>query len=70
MNCYYGFADWTIVHGSFDADKFVEFLEEKVIAHINPFPGLRSVLIMDNSKIHYDEVRINLQFYLIFMKKC
>ena len=53
---YDGFVDWKIVHGSFNGDLFIEFLEEQVIPHTNPYPGLRSVLIMDNAKIHHDEV--------------
>jgi len=53
---YDGFVDWMIIHGSFDSNLFIEFLEEHVIPHTNPFPGPRSVLIMDNVKIHHDEV--------------
>ena len=51
-----GFLDWKIIHGSFNADLFVQFLEEHVIPHTTPYPGPRSVLIMDNCKIHHDEV--------------
>jgi hypothetical protein len=32
-----GFVDWKIVHGSFNADLFVEFLEEHVLPHSAPF---------------------------------
>jgi len=53
---YNGFIDWMIIHASFDADLFVQFLEEHVIPHTNPYPGPRSVLIMDNAKIHHDVV--------------
>jgi hypothetical protein len=53
---YDGFIDWKIIHGSFNGDLFVQFLEEHVIPHTTPFPGVRSVLIMDNAKIHHDEV--------------
>jgi len=51
---YDGFLDWKIIHGSFDADLFVQFLEEHVIPHTTPYPGPRSVLIMDNCRIHHD----------------
>lgn len=51
-----GFVDWEIIHGSFNADLFVRFLEEHVIPHTTPYPGPRSILIMDNAKIHHDEV--------------
>ena len=53
---YDGFLDWEIIHGSFNADLFVQFLEEHVIPHTTPYPGPCSVLIMDNCKIHHDEV--------------
>ena len=46
-----------IIHGSFNGDLLVEFLEEHVIPHTNPYPGPCSVLIMDNAKIHNDEVQ-------------
>ena len=52
-----GFVDWEIIHGSFDADLFVVFLEEHVIPHTNPFPGPRSVLVMDNASIHHNNVQ-------------
>ena len=51
-----GFIDWEIIQGSFNADLFCIFLEEHVIPHATPYPGPRSVLIMDNCKIHHDEV--------------
>ena len=53
---YNGFVDWMIIHGSYNADLFIQFLEEHVIPHTNPYPGPQSVLIMDNAKIHHDEV--------------
>jgi hypothetical protein len=53
---YDGFVDWKIIHGSFNGDSFIEFIEDHVIPHTNPYPGPRSVLIMDNAKIHHDEV--------------
>ena len=53
---YNGFIDWMIIHASFNADLFVQFLEEHVIPHTNPYPEPRSVLIMDNAKIHHDVV--------------
>jgi len=53
---YDGFIDWEIIHGSYNADLFVSFVERHVIPHTTPFPGPRSVLIMDNCGIHGDEV--------------
>ena len=51
-----GFYDWEIIHGSFNADLFIQFIEHHVVPHTMPFPGPRSVLIMDNCRIHYDDV--------------
>ena len=47
-----GFIDWDIIHGSYDADLFAIFVESHVIPHTTPFPGLRSIIIMDNARIH------------------
>jgi len=41
---YDGFLNWKIIHGSFDTDLFVQFLEEHVIPHTNPFLDPRSIL--------------------------
>ena len=51
-----GFIDYEIIHGSYNAEMFKDFLRNHVIPHTTPFPGPRSVLIMDNAKIHRDEV--------------
>jgi hypothetical protein len=51
-----GFADWEIIHGSFNKDLFVAFVEDHVIPHTTPYPGKNSILIMDNCKIHRDDV--------------
>ena len=51
-----GFLWWDIIKGSYDAELFALFLEAHVIPHTNPFPGPRSVIIMDNAWIHHNEV--------------
>ena len=53
---YDGFIDWEIIHGSYNGELFVKFLESHVIPHTTPFPGPRSVLIMDNVKMHHDPI--------------
>lgn len=40
-----------IVVGSFDAEKFGEFINI-LLTQMNPFPGLNSVIVMDNCRIH------------------
>ena len=51
-----GFITWQIVHGSFDAALFENFLHVCVIPNMQPYPGPRSVLIMDNAAIHRTSV--------------
>ena len=51
-----GFMTWDIRHGSYTAESFEEFIENQVLPRCNPFPGPRSVIIMDNAPIHHSEV--------------
>ena len=43
-----------IVEGSFDGEKFKEFVEG-VVNTMQPYPSSRSVLVMDNCRIHHHE---------------
>jgi hypothetical protein len=52
----HGYIAWDIVKGSFNSESFLEVVREKVLPEMNPFPGPRSVLIMDNARIHHSEV--------------
>src|SRR5437667_6735536 len=51
-----GFITWEIVHGSFTAETFKEFIENKVLPFCNLFPLPRSVIVMDNAPIYQSEV--------------
>jgi len=44
-----------IIEGSVTTEKFVGFLRELVIPLTNPYPGPRSILILDNCRIHHAE---------------
>ena len=48
-----GFVGWYITKGTFDSERFVEGVKQTVIPYIEPFPGKRSVVILDNAKIHH-----------------
>ena len=51
---------WDIIHGSYTIELFNQFIETWVIPNTNPFPGPNSVLIIDNAKIHRNEVQLKL----------
>jgi hypothetical protein len=47
-----GYLDYVIHHGAITGDLFMEFVEERVLLHCSPYPGPRSILILDNASIH------------------
>jgi hypothetical protein len=51
-----GFIAWDLLHGSYDTQSFNTFVRTWVIPHSTPYPGPRSVLILDNAKIHHSKV--------------
>ena len=54
-----GFLAWDIIQGSWTKEKFIEFVCIKVLPLCSPYPGPRSVLILDNATIHHCAVRIS-----------
>nr|GAT45074.1 Tc1-mariner class transposase [Mycena chlorophos] len=53
-----GIIAYDIIEGSVTAERFEEFLREFVMPLTNPYPGPRSVLILDNCRIHHaDSIR-------------
>jgi DDE superfamily endonuclease len=53
-----GFFSWEIIQGSYTTESFNAFVENKVLPYCNPYPGPRSILVMDNAKIHHNEVHM------------
>ena len=49
-----GYIEWVIIQGSITADLYLEFVVERVLPYCTPYPGPRSVLVMDNASIHKD----------------
>ena len=50
---------WEILHGSYTQETFNKFVSDKLLPICSPFPGPRSVLILDNATIHRSlELRI------------
>ena len=67
-----GYLDWIIYQGSVTTDLYIDFVRTKVLPHYFPFVSgrERSVLVMDNAKIHHhpellwlcDEAGIRVEF--------
>ena len=51
-----GYITYDIMHGSFNAELFHAFIENKVLPLCSPYPSPKSVLIMDNTSIHRSPV--------------
>jgi hypothetical protein len=51
-----GFIAWQIIQGSFNSDLFNNFVQTHILPHYNPFPGPKSIIIMDNAPIHHNNV--------------
>ena len=65
-----GFIDWEIVHGSFTGGLFQEFIENKVLPRCNPYPGPRSIIVMDNAPIHSVKVHILTLYSIKYLTDC
>jgi transposase len=50
-----GYFEWIVHHGAITKIIFLDFLREQVLPRCEPFPGKRSVLVMDNASIHRGE---------------
>jgi hypothetical protein len=51
-----GYIACNLYEGPIDSRRFLAFIEDDVLPLCTPFPGPRSVIIMDNAAIHRDEV--------------
>lgn len=58
-----GFITWNIIQGSFTGDLFDDFIEFNLLPRCTPFPGPRSVIIMDNAPIHFSDVYPSLCYH-------
>ena len=47
-----GFFAWTTTDGTFTRQKFHDGFLQKILPYLNPFPLQRSIVILDNAKIH------------------
>ena len=51
-----GYVNWEVIQGSYDKELFNNFVHNKVIPLTTLYPGVQSILIMDNAKIHHSDV--------------
>jgi transposase len=51
-----GIVTYSMYHGSYNAERFNGFIKEYLLPFTNPFPGARSVLVLDNASIHKSKV--------------
>ena len=53
--CTEGVVDYHLTTGTVNADNFFDFVRGQLIPNIQPFPGDRSVLVMDNCSVHHSQ---------------
>ena len=51
-----GYITYDIVHGSYMAELFNDFIENKVLPLCNAYPCERSILIVDNVRIYKSQI--------------
>ncbi|KJA25913.1 hypothetical protein HYPSUDRAFT_133934 [Hypholoma sublateritium FD-334 SS-4] len=49
-----GYVSTRVIPGSFNAAEFYDYVVEQILPDTNPYPGNRSILIMDNCRIHHN----------------
>jgi len=60
-----GFIAWNVIQGSYNKQLFNDFIRNFVLPLCNRDPnGLKSILIMDNAKIHHSEVNLYLSIFI------
>ncbi|KIM76786.1 hypothetical protein PILCRDRAFT_44277, partial [Piloderma croceum F 1598] len=55
-----GYMATQVVPGSLDSFKFYNFIAEDVLPQMNPYPAERSVLVLDNCRIHHNDAIVEL----------
>jgi hypothetical protein len=53
-----GYMTCSIFRGAINAEIFEDFIEYDVLPYCNPFPGPKSIIVMDNAGIHVPEVSL------------
>lgn len=53
--CTEGIVDYELIHGTVNGDRFFDFVRGSLISNMHSFPGVKSILVMDNCSIHHTE---------------
>ena len=51
-----GFCGWGLTTNTYTSDLFFEHFKKYILPNLNPWPYPRSILILDNAKIHQQEI--------------
>jgi DDE superfamily endonuclease len=54
-----GYIAWEVRQASYTTVTFNEFIRNQVLPLCTPYPGPRSIIVMDNAQIHRSEVSIH-----------
>ncbi|KAJ3500783.1 hypothetical protein NLJ89_g9639 [Agrocybe chaxingu] len=49
-----GYMSTRVILGSFNAEEFRDYIIEQVLPEMNPYPANKSILLMDNCRIHHN----------------
>lgn len=55
FNDVYNPIEYEVFFGAINEDKFNDFVTNKLAKHINPYPGKRSLILIDNCRFHHNE---------------
>lgn len=58
-----GYLAWHIYEGSYNADQYMEFIQDELLPLYNPFPEHSNVCIMDNASIHIIQLQVQYLYY-------
>ena len=51
-----GYITCSVYEGGVNGSTFRSWVQNRLLPHCNPFPGPRSVIVMDNARIHKGDV--------------
>ncbi|KAE9399506.1 hypothetical protein BT96DRAFT_759627, partial [Gymnopus androsaceus JB14] len=45
-----------LFEGTLNKERFLQFLRQDLVPLLNPYPGPRSVVMLDNCAVHHDDI--------------